>query len=150
MIKLTNLDELTKHFDVSMEVIDFVKSINMDTECKKYEFSDSCYVNVQEVETKKETPLMEAHELFVDVQYLVSGEEKIFYTPKEGLPIQRPYSAGGDAALYDFDEKSDSVTYKSGEAIVLYPPEAHLPNRAAGEPMKIKKAIIKIAMSASK
>jgi YhcH/YjgK/YiaL family protein len=105
---------------------------------------------VQEVETKRETPLMEAHELFVDVQYLILGEEKIFYTPKEGLGVQRPYSESGDAALYDFDEKSESVSYKSGEAIVLYPPEAHLPNRAVGEPMKIKKAIIKIAFSEAK
>ena len=150
MIKIRNIDELNNYFNVPRAALDFVKSIDKNTEAKRYDFSDTCYVNVQEVETKLETPLMEAHEQFVDVQYLVEGKERIFYTAKEGLSIQKPYSEKGDAALYDFDEKSESISYETGEAIVLYPPEAHLPNRAADEPMKIKKAIIKIAVSEAK
>lgn len=147
MIKITRIDELKNYFKIPEEAIELVKAANADTECKRYDFGDKCYVNVQDTETKSETLLMEAHELFVDVQYLVSGEEKIFYTAKEGLPIQSPYSARSDMALYDFDENSNSVCYKAGEAIVLYPEEAHLPNRAVGEPMAIKKAVIKISVS---
>lgn len=150
MIKITNLDDLNNLFDIPKEALDFVKNADASTECKRYDFSEECYVNVQSVETKKETPLMEAHEKFVDIQCLISGEEKIFYIAKEGLKIQRPYSEGGDAALYDFDEASESVCYKSGEAVVLYPPEAHLPNRCKDEPMTIKKAIIKIGVTAAK
>ena len=147
MIKLTNFEEIKNYFNVPEEALTFLTGIDMETECKRYDFTPECYINVQEVETKVETPLMEAHELFVDIQCLIAGEEKIFYTAKEGLGIQRPYNASGDAALYDFASDSLPVCYKAGEAVVLYPEEAHLPNRAAGEPMKIKKAILKIATS---
>ena len=149
MIKITNIEEIKKYFNIPEEAVEFVKGATVDTENKRYDFGEKCFINVQNVSTACETPLMEAHEIFVDVQYLISGEEKIFYTAKEGLPVQRPYSEKGDGALYDFDENSESVCYKAGEAVVLYPEEAHLPNRAVGEPMAIKKAVIKVAVSLS-
>ena len=149
MIKITNIEEIKKYFNVPDEAVEFIKGATVDTENKRYEFSEKCFVNVQNVDTAVETPLMEAHEKFVDVQYLISGEEKIFYIAKEGLTVQTPYSEKGDMAFYDFDERSESVCYKSGEAVILYPEEAHLPNRAVGEPMPIKKAVIKVSMSLS-
>ena len=149
MIKITNIEEIKKYFNIPEEAVEFIKGATVDTENKRYDFGEKCFINVQNVSTACETPLMEAHEIFVDVQYLISGEEKIFYTAKEGLPIQRPYSEKGDGAFYDFDENSESVCYKAGEAVVLYPEEAHLPNRAVGEPMAIKKAVIKVAVSLS-
>lgn len=150
MIKITNIEELQNYFNLPKEAIELVKGANAKTECKRYEFGEKCFVNVQDTATVCETPLMEAHEVFVDVQYLISGEERIFYTSKEGLKIQREYTEKGDMAFYDFDENSECVCYKSGEAVILYPEEAHLPNRAVGEPMPIKKAVIKIAVSESK
>ena len=150
MIKITDFNNLNDYFNIPTEALGFLKSINMETECKRYDFSEDCYINVQSVETKAEVPLMEAHVKFVDIQCLIDGEEKIYYTAKEGLPILKEYNEGGDAALYEFSDKSESVCYKSGEAIVLYPCEAHLPNRVVNEPKKIKKAILKIALSLAK
>ena len=150
MIKITNLNELSNYFDIPAEALDFLCSINMETENKRYDFSEDCYINVQSVETKPETPLMEAHVKFVDIQCLIDGEEKIFFTKKEGLPILKEYNEGGDAALYQFGENSEAVCYKAGEAIILYPCEAHLPNRTVSESMKIKKAILKIAITLAK
>ena len=71
-------------------------------------------------------------------------------TLREKLAAFKAAREGGDAALYEFSEKSESVCYKSGEAIVLYPCEAHLPNRVVNEPMKIKKAILKVALTLAK
>ena len=147
MIKLKSIDEANNYFEIPSEAIEFLKGANCDTENKRYDFGEFCYVNVQNCDTKEETPLMEAHEKYVDIQYLINGDEKIYYTPKAGLEIMKPYSEGGDAALYDFDEKSKSVVYTSGEAVILYPEEAHLPNRAANEPKTIKKAVIKVSMA---
>ena len=87
---------------------------------------------------------MEAHEIYIDIQYLICGEEKIHYTDKSELKIQKPYSESGDCALYVFPEKYDTVIYKSGEGVVLYTNEAHLPTRAVTEPMTVKKAVIKL------
>ncbi len=150
MIKITNLEQLKDYFNVPEEAFKFLRGIDMDTECKRYDFTPDCYVNVQTVTTKPETPLMEAHVKFVDVQYLIDGEEKIYYTKKDGLPILKEYNEGGDAALYHFAENSDEVCYKAGEAVILYPCEAHLPNRTVNSSVEIKKAILKIALSLAK
>ncbi len=150
MIKLTRIEDIKKYFDIPNEAIEFLRGADCDTENKRYEFGEFCYVNVQSCDTKEEKPLMEAHEKYVDIQYLISGDEKIYYTPKAELGIMKPYSEGEDAALYNFDEKSEAVIYTSGEAIILYPEEAHLPNRAAAEPKTIKKAVIKVSMTKKK
>ena len=150
MIKISGFEKLNDYFNVPKEAFDFLKSIDMDTECKRYDFSDDCYINVQSVETKSETPLMEAHEKFVDIQCLIDGEEKIYYCKKEGLPILKEYNVGGDAALYKFAEESEAVCYKTGEAVILYPCEAHLPNRTVNGSVQIKKAILKIALTLAK
>ena len=150
MIKITDFKQLNDYFNVPGEALEFLCSVDMETECKRYDFSDDCYINVQSVQTKPETPLMEAHVKFVDIQCLINGEEKIYFTEKDGLPILKEYNEGGDAALYGFSDKSSEVTYRSGEAIVLYPNEAHLPNRTVTEPMQIKKAILKIALTLAK
>lgn len=147
MIKITAIEEAKKYFEIPSEAIEFLKKANCDTENGRYYFGEFCYVNIQTCDTKLETPLMEAHEKYVDIQYLIDGEEKIFYTEKEGLGIRKPYSEGGDAALYNFDEKSEAVTYKSGEAVILYPEEAHLPNRAVTTLRTIKKAVVKVSMT---
>jgi YhcH/YjgK/YiaL family protein len=147
MIKITNFEELNNYFKIPKEALDFLKSIDMETECKRYDFSDDCYVNVQSVDTKPETPLMEAHVKFVDIQCLIDGEEKIYYIEKSGLTETTPYSEKADYALYDLDKNSTEVTYKSGEGIVLFPNEAHTPNLAVTEPKNNKKAVIKIRTS---
>ena len=150
MIKITNIEDAKKYFDIPSEAIEFLKNASLETENKRYDFGEFCYVNVQSCDTKDETPLMEAHEKYVDIQYLISGDEKIYYTPKADLGIIKPYSEGGDAALYEFDNKSEAVVYTSGEAVILYPEEAHLPNRAVKEPKTIKKAVIKVSMTKKK
>ena len=144
MIKLNKLAELTKYFDIPETAMEFLANANASTECGKYEFSTDCFINVLTCDTKEDcTGLMEAHVVFVDVQYMLDGEEKILYTPKEGLKLEKDYDEKKDRSFYSF-ENADEVTYATGEGVVLYPAEAHLPGRAVGEPMTIKKAVLKI------
>ena len=161
MIKITSFDELRNYFEISDEVISFMKSLTKDTEAKRYPFGETCYVNVQDCTTRTESKIMEAHEKIVDIQCLVDGEEKIYYTDKEGLTVNKPYSEKADYALYDLPEKADyalydlpedaeEITYKSGEGIILFPNDAHTPNVAVGEPRNNKKAVIKLNISCIK
>ena len=144
MIKLTHLGELTKYFDVPDTAMEFLSRANTYTECGRYEFSEDCFVNVITCDTKEDcTGLMEAHVMFVDVQYMLDGEEKILYTPKEGLVQAKDYDEKKDRSFYAF-ETADEVTYTTGEGIVLYPAEAHLPGCAIDRSKSIKKAVIKI------
>lgn len=150
MFKITSFKELKNYFEISDEVISFMESLTKDTEAKRYEFGENCYVNVQDCTTRAEGKLMEAHEKIVDIQCLVDGEEKIFYADKTGLVENKPYSDKADYALYELPENADFITYKSGEGIVLFPCDAHTPNIAVGEPRANKKAVIKLKISCIK
>ena len=145
MIKIKNPQEIKKYFKIPDEAVAFLESITEDTENKKYVFSDDCFINVQNCVTKKECLGMEAHEKYVDIQCLIKGEEKIYYTNREGLTVTKPRSETGDTTIYAFKEGSDFVCYTAGEGVILYPEEAHAPNKAPGEPTENKKAVVKIS-----
>ena len=143
MIKITNFQGLKKYFRIPDEAVAFIERATADTENGRYEFGPDCHVNVMDTDTKAGYAPMEAHEVFVDAQCIIRGEEKILFADKAKLPVATPYNEAKDVAFYDF-EAADEVTYKTGECVVLFPAEAHLPCRAVGEPRKVKKAVIKL------
>ena len=146
MIKIQAYSELKKHFRIPDEAIAFLENATPDTENGKYPFGEDCFINVMDAQTKSELADMEAHDVYVDVQCLLAGEEKIFYTDKAPLTMTLE-KEGKDCKMYAW-ETAEAVTYKAGEGIILIPCEAHLPNRAVNEPMAIKKAVVKIKYSA--
>ena len=143
MIKIQNLKDLPRHLTVPQDALDFVLRLTADTPNGRYDFGADCYVNVMACDTSADLAPMEAHEKFIDVQMVLAGEEKIYVTAKAPLTVTEPYHAEKDIAFYAW-EHAEAVTYAAGEAVVLYPEEAHLPGRAAGEPMTIKKAVLKL------
>ena len=150
MIKITSPEQIAEYFNIPGEAIDFLLNLTENTENKKYYFGDDCLINVQTCLTKTECKLMEAHDKNVDIQYLIRGEEKIYYTNIEGLTVTKPRPENSDNTLFAFDERADFVCITSGEGVILYPGEAHTPNKAPGEPMEIKKAVIKINKALAK
>ena len=146
MIKIQSYSDIAKYFRIPAEAIAFLENATTDTENGKYPFGEDCFINVMDAQTKAEMADMEAHDIYVDVQCLITGEEKIFYTPKAPLTVTL-VKEGKDCSMYAWST-ADEVTYKAGEAIILTPEEAHLPNRAVNQPMAIKKAVVKIKYSA--
>lgn len=147
MIKIKNLQDLTNHLPIPQDAYAFVLQAGEMTPNGRYDFGENCYVNVMECETSAELAPMEAHMDYIDVQIVLAGEEKIYYTDKAPLNVTQPYNAEKDIAFYAW-ENAEAVSYRSGEAIVLFPEEAHLPCRAVGEPMTVKKAVLKLRADA--
>lgn len=143
MIKIQNIQDLPAYLAVPREALDFVRGMTAETPDGRYEFGEDCFINVMHCDTKAESTPMEAHEKFIDVQMVLAGEEKICVAEKARLKTVTPYDEEKDIAFYAW-ESAEEVCYRSGEAVVLYPAEAHLPGRAVGEPMTIKKAVLKI------
>ena len=144
MIKLNTISELPSHFPtLPTEALAFLTQADKDTPCGRYDFDESCYINVITVETSPAPGLAEAHEIYTDIQVLLEGEEAILYGDRTGLAPEVPYDPAIEAAFYPTSGFS-RVTYQAGEAIVLFPADAHLPGRAKGDPMTVKKAIVKL------
>ncbi len=147
MKKLLTLKEAQKYLTIPDEAIAFLENADDATACGRYAFGDDCYVVVMDPTTTVETGAMEAHKTYIDVQYIIKGEEKILYAPVADLEPETEYDVEKDFALYRYAD-CDAVDYIGGQAVILYPEDAHLACRAVGEPMQVKKAVIKVRVKA--
>lgn len=94
---------------------------------------------------------MEAHEKYIDIQYVAEGEEKFFFADKKTLKITEPYNAEKDVEFYDSAdfEKSESAeasVLKAGEFAVFFPDDAHKPSLHTDKQHAVKKILLKIPL----
>ncbi len=146
-MKKINGNKIKNMFPLSEEMEKFLASVNECTECGRYDFGKSGYINLVAYDTKDvESQEMEAHEQYIDVHYLLDGEEKIWHYPKAELERSREYDATGDYTMHRATKHSE-VCYRKGEAIICYPEDAHMAGLCVSAPQAIKKIIVKIPIS---
>ena len=106
---------------------------------------DAVYANVNEYTT---TPAaekdMEAHRLYYDVQYVVSGEEVLQYAQLEGLKATTGFDVVNDYALYEAPQPCTSVVLRAGDMAVLAPEDAHKPGCQLDGPCAVRKVVVKV------
>lgn len=134
---------------LSKDAYDFAKRLfSENVSDGRYDISDTVWANVFTHTTK---PLpeakYEAHRQYVDVQLIISGEEKICVQSldvmKEGKCLQE-YTDESDVELYESNNKGIEHILKSGEYMILYPEDAHMPGVCVDTPIEVKKAVIKV------
>ncbi len=146
MLRLKNSHDLAAYFDIPAEALAFIESLSAATPLGRYEFGDKCYVMVMECDTTAGRGRVETHRKYVDVQYLLDGEEAMCVTPASpALAEETPYNAEKDIAFFHYTEATYFVC-RTGEGVVFYPADAHRPCLAPAAPMKIKKAVVKLAV----
>jgi biofilm protein TabA len=85
----------------------------------------------------------EAHRNYIDLQYITSGIERIGYAHLSRL-VQGDYNPEKDfLALTGI---GDFVTLSAGDFMLLFPEDAHMPGMAVGDPVPVKKVVVKIAI----
>lgn len=89
--------------------------------------------------------LFETHEKYFDIQYMVSGKEQFGICKRDGL-IVKERKEENDLIFYEEPGLSGSVLLLEGDFIVVAPEDAHKPRCVAGEPCKVKKVVIKVAL----
>ncbi|MNV92125.1 Toxin-antitoxin biofilm protein TabA [compost metagenome] len=102
------------------------------------------YASIMEFDAKPmNEQLAEKHESYVDVQYLIAGEETIGWSSLgENVKAAKAYDSEQDYALYDPSPDEILLRLKPGMFAVFYPNDIHRPGM--GESAKIKKAVVKI------
>jgi biofilm protein TabA len=102
------------------------------------------YVLIQEYSSKLPgTGKWEAHKRYIDVQYIIHGSERMGYAMLARLQ-QGTYDPAKDFVPLAGD--GDWVTLNSGDFMVLYPNDGHMPGMAIDVPAPVKKAVVKIAI----
>ncbi len=102
---------------------------------------------VQTYETRKEdsAPRFEAHRKYIDIQFLLSGCELMGWAPEHAVEITEAYNEDKDILFGTVPDSSSAFTFfRAGQAIVLFPSDAHAPGLAKGRPQKVKKVVVKI------
>lgn len=104
------------------------------------------FAMVQSYQTKQQTREMmfEAHKKYIDLQYIVSGIEKIRWARLDTVDlVEERYSSGSDIAFYEGDAMFD-FTLTKGTFLLLYPEDAHLPGLSAQKDVHVRKIVFKI------
>jgi YhcH/YjgK/YiaL family protein len=106
---------------------------------------DAVYALVMDYTTKPASEgVWEAHRRYIDVQYVVSGVERIGYTHLDTLAAE-PYNEEGD---YLFLKGSgDFVLLPTGTFIILWPQDAHIPGTSVDQPSPVRKVVIKVQLN---
>jgi len=87
---------------------------------------------------------LEAHREFIDIQYVVSGEEVIGWRPTEQCrKVRSRYLPEEDIALYD-DLPDTWIRVPPGSLMILFPDDAHAPLAGEGS---VHKVVIKVAVN---
>lgn len=104
----------------------------------------SVYVSIQEYETKDiAVSKWEAHKKYTDIQYIISGEEKIGFTDLSSLTPVIEYDSDRD--IYFLEGEGNYLCAKEGDFVIFTPDDAHRPSLSITDtPSKVKKAVVKL------
>lgn len=112
----------------------------------KHEVCPEFFYLIQEYEPKAEN-LWEAHEKYVDIQIVVSGEEIIEVADRSHLKALEPYAPEKDFIGFEGAPMIIS-TLKAGDLAVYYPADAHKPGlRSKGYGGMVRKCVVKILIA---
>ena len=144
--KLDNLETYKGLSDDIYEGLKFLKQATPDLATGVHEINPRVKAIVSEYETKAVNENgYEAHRENIDIQYLLSGTEKIACLPLEYLKETKPYNEAVDAAFYEErDVKPQELLLGNGYFAIFYPQDGHMPQLSVVEPMNVKKVVIKI------
>lgn len=131
------------------KAFDFLLNNNLEELADgKYEIdSNNVFAMVQSYTSKNEVEKKwESHQKYIDIQYIVKGNETIMWTPIEQLNVSEDYSEEKDVTFYKNGGHSSNLNLKDNYFCILFPEDAHKPGCSFGEPMNIKKVVLKIKL----
>ena len=147
--RLTNYKQYTKLNEKFKIAFDFLNNTDLKAiEDGSYEISGKdIYANVQSLSTKPiEEKKWEVHRKYIDIQFVISGEEKMGYGILEDFnEVTISYSDEKDVEFLE-GNKFNFVDVNAGDFVVFFPQDVHAPMLAVDEPKNIKKVIVKIAV----
>lgn len=144
-----NIDNHELYAGISEDIrtgLEYLHGLKPDIEKGVYELSPRVKTIVSEYTTKEENEYgYEAHKEYIDIQYLVSGSEKILCLPLGYLEETKPYNKEIDAAFYvEKALKPQELLLGNGYFAVLFPQDGHMPQLCVDKPISVKKVVVKV------
>jgi YhcH/YjgK/YiaL family protein len=107
--------------------------------------SEQLYALVQKLPSRAaETAQFESHRKYIDVHYVVSGQETSGFAPAGDLKLAVPYDESKDVMLYSVPQQYTKIEVRPGQFVVYHPGQAHLPNCHLQGAHDLHKVVIKV------
>lgn len=98
---------------------------------------DNLYASVQDPEGKtQDTAKLEYHKRYIDIQYVVSGDETMGWSPLEGIGKPQPFDDKKDVG-FAADKPMAWFPVRPGSFVIFFPEDAHAPNVGPGIRRKV-------------
>ena len=106
------------------------------------------YVNIQDIMTKPVKECYpERHNDYLDIQYVVSGIERMGYAPYTGRETVQWDMQDKDVTIYKDLKDENFVDVTSGGYCIFFSNSIHRPGCAVGSPCSVRKVVAKIKQS---
>jgi len=124
---------------------EYIKATDLKTlPAGKYPIDgENIFALVSEYKTKSEQEgKLEAHKKYIDVQYVISGEELMGYVPLGGQRILDQYKEENDIVFFTGDKSFTKVS--EGMFAIFFSEDVHMPGISTGKISDVKKLVIKV------
>lgn len=141
--------EFQKNKELWIQAFEYLKNLHPDSlETGKINLSgEDLYATISEYVTKNEEEAkFESHRKYADIQYVISGEEKIGIENFKKPEVSVPYDETKDVAFYSVRSRNFRVA-DNRVFFVFFPDDLHCPGVKTGENMKVKKLVIKVRLN---
>ncbi|MBE6976757.1 MAG: DUF386 domain-containing protein [Ruminococcaceae bacterium] len=124
------------------EAVKLVDSLT-DLTPATYPLSGGNKVLIQQGVTKSaQGALAEAHREYLDIQYILEGQEAFGWAPVEDLQLEGEFDTAKDKGKYSGE--FDFITVRAGFCYIVFPEDGHMPGVHLDEPANFKKAVVKL------
>ena len=147
---IDKLENLPVHTFISVnlkEGLEFLKNADLQNmEVGRYDIAgNDVFALVSEYISKESQDcLLEAHHIYTDIQYIVSGREAIGYASLKNQDVLTTYNADEDVIFYTGE--TTPLILIPGMFAVFFPQDLHRPCMQIYGPEKVKKVVIKVKL----
>jgi len=86
----------------------------------------------------------ESHKKYIDVQFILEGEEFIEVDNIDNLNVNFEYDEGMDLIKYQDSQLSSVIKLQKGDIAIFYPEDAHMPCVKINNNCKVIKTVVKV------
>ena len=128
------------------EAFAFIKeAAEKDLAPGRYELDGTnVFAIVQEYTTAPQGEEFEAHKAYIDIQYILSGQETMECAELKNCEVVTPYDPQKDVAMLVCTGVSAKMEFESGTFAIFFPQDAHKPGFMLSRPSPVKKVIVKV------
>lgn len=137
---------LGKRIQLALEYLSNTDFQNLEP--GKYEIDgENVFAIVQNYDTKPITAgKWEAHKKYIDIQYIVSGKEKMGYSNPVKMIVTEEYNIEKEVMF--MKGEGNFLIAESGYFALFFPTDVHMPGIAINLSTPVKKVVVKVKVEA--